>query len=170
LDVLVVVEPAPVPPRLSLRARRVVELQAGEVSAATVGDLRAHIPRSIGVIGADSPEGRRAVSEVAKQLHRAGLPVVAFSDHPLEVGPGIEVLPVSDPGPSIETAESLLDLIGNTPLVRLDRVGRDVNGQLLGKLEFLNPGGSVKDRVAVAMVDAAERDGLLAKGGTDHRT
>ncbi len=66
----------------------------------------------------------------------------------------------------MEVADSLLDLVGNTPLVRLDRIGRDLSCQLLAKLEFLNAGGSVKDRPAVAMIDAAERDGLLLPGGT----
>ncbi|HTD51603.1 MAG TPA: cysteine synthase family protein, partial [Thermoanaerobaculia bacterium] len=61
---------------------------------------------------------------------------------------------------------SLLNLVGNTPLVRLDRIGRSLDCQLLAKLEFLNPGGSVKDRPAVAMVDAAEKAGLLLPGGT----
>ena len=46
-------------------------------------------------------------------------------------------------------ADSLLDLVGNTPLVRLDRTGRDLPCQLFAKLELLNPGGSVKDRPAV---------------------
>jgi len=63
-------------------------------------------------------------------------------------------------------ADSLLDLVGDTPLVRLDRVGRDLACHLVAKLEFLNPGGSVKDRPAVAMLDAAERDGRLQPGGT----
>ncbi len=66
----------------------------------------------------------------------------------------------------MEVAESLLDLVGNTPLVRLGRMGRDLPCQLVAKLEFLNAGGSVKDRPAVAMIDAAERDGLLKPGGT----
>src|SRR6266508_3311811 len=65
-----------------------------------------------------------------------------------------------------EIADSPLDLVGNTPLVRLRRVGRDLRCQLVAKLEMTNPGGSVKDRPAVAMVDAAERDGLLKPGGT----
>ena len=71
-----------------------------------------------------------------------------------------------DTGAPMEVADSLLDLVGNTPLVRLDRIGRDLACHLLAKLEFLNPGGSVKDRPAVAMIDAAERDGLLQPGGT----
>ncbi|MGA9875884.1 MAG: cystathionine beta-synthase, partial [Solirubrobacteraceae bacterium] len=66
----------------------------------------------------------------------------------------------------MEVVGSLLDLIGDTPLVRLDRVGRDFPGVLLAKLENLNPGGSVKDRPAVAMIDRAEREGLLKPGGT----
>ncbi|MFP5318525.1 MAG: cystathionine beta-synthase [Acidimicrobiia bacterium] len=66
----------------------------------------------------------------------------------------------------MEVVDSLLDLVGNTPLVRLDRIGRDLSCHLLAKLEFLNPGGSVKDRPATAMVDAAERAGLLQRGGT----
>jgi cystathionine beta-synthase len=66
----------------------------------------------------------------------------------------------------MEVAESLLDLVGNTPLVRLGRMGKDIPCQLVAKLEFLNAGGSVKDRPAVAMIDAAERGGLLKPGGT----
>src|SRR6266576_3153511 len=66
----------------------------------------------------------------------------------------------------MEVAESLLDLVGNTPLVRLGRIGRDLRCDLIAKLELLNPGGSVKDRPAVAMIEAAERDGRLRPGGT----
>ena len=66
----------------------------------------------------------------------------------------------------MDVADSLLDLVGNTPLVRLGRVGRDLACDLLAKVEMFNPGGSVKDRPAVAMIDAAERDGLLRPGGT----
>ena len=63
-------------------------------------------------------------------------------------------------------APDILSLIGRTPLVRLGRVARDEPFQLLGKLEFLNPGGSVKDRIGPSMVDRAEREGLLKPGGT----
>ncbi len=66
----------------------------------------------------------------------------------------------------MQVAGSLVDLVGNTPLVRLSRVGADLECDLIAKLEMLNPGGSVKDRPAVAMIDAAERDGLLPPGGT----
>jgi cystathionine beta-synthase len=61
---------------------------------------------------------------------------------------------------------NVLELVGHTPIVRLDRISRDVPGRLLAKLEYLNPGGSVKDRIGLAMIDAAERDGRLQPGGT----
>src|SRR5436305_12636091 len=66
----------------------------------------------------------------------------------------------------MDVADSVLDLIGDTPLVRLSRIGRGLTCDLIAKMETTNPGGSVKDRPAVAMVDAAERDGLLQPGGT----
>jgi cystathionine beta-synthase len=61
---------------------------------------------------------------------------------------------------------TLLDLVGRTPIVRLDQIGRDVEPTLLGKLEYLNPGGSVKDRIGMPMIEHAERDGKLRPGGT----
>ncbi|MFL5925418.1 MAG: cystathionine beta-synthase [Gaiellaceae bacterium] len=60
----------------------------------------------------------------------------------------------------------ITDLVGRTPIVRLDRISRDVPAQILAKLEFLNPGGSNKDRIGLAMIEAAERDGKLEPGGT----
>ncbi|HET9076309.1 MAG TPA: cystathionine beta-synthase [Acidimicrobiales bacterium] len=166
MDVLVVIDKAEVPPRLAGRARRRVDVAHGELGSGTIAELRAHIPRSVGVVGPPGPDGAGWLVQTAHQLHRAGLPVTVFSDTPVEVDPGIEADRLTDSGPPIEAASSLLDLIGNTPLVRLDRIGRDVPGQLLAKLEFLNPGGSVKDRPALAMVEAAERDGKLKPGGT----
>src|SRR2546429_1532735 len=61
---------------------------------------------------------------------------------------------------------TVLELVGNTPIVRLDLVGRGVEPELLAKLEYLNPGGSVKDRIGLAMIEAAEREGKLRPGGT----
>jgi cystathionine beta-synthase len=61
---------------------------------------------------------------------------------------------------------TIIDLVGRTPIVRLDRISRDVPAQILAKLEFLNPGGSNKDRIGLAMIEAAERDGKLEPGGT----
>src|SRR5579863_10713826 len=61
---------------------------------------------------------------------------------------------------------SVLELVGGTPIVRLNRISADVPGQILAKLEYMNPGGSVKDRIGLAMIEGAERDGLLKPGGT----
>jgi cystathionine beta-synthase len=61
---------------------------------------------------------------------------------------------------------TVLDLVGGTPLVRLQRVGRELGPTLLAKLEYLNPGGSVKDRIGLRMIEAAEREGKLRPGGT----
>ena len=63
-------------------------------------------------------------------------------------------------------ANNALDLIGSTPLVRLNRVALDGAAAVLGKVEARNPGGSVKDRIALAMIEAAERDGRLKPGAT----
>ncbi|RCG31299.1 cystathionine beta-synthase [Sphaerisporangium album] len=62
--------------------------------------------------------------------------------------------------------DSLIELMGNTPLVRLRKVTAGVPGQILAKVEYFNPGGSVKDRIALRMVEAAERSGALRPGGT----
>jgi cystathionine beta-synthase len=62
--------------------------------------------------------------------------------------------------------ESLVDLIGNTPLVRLRSVTQGLDATVLAKVEYFNPGGSVKDRIAVRMIDAAEQSGELRPGGT----
>ena len=63
-------------------------------------------------------------------------------------------------------AESVLDLVGDTPLVRLSRVALGLGPLVLAKVEYLNPGGSVKDRIALRMVEAAEAEGKLSPGGT----
>jgi len=63
-------------------------------------------------------------------------------------------------------ADDILEIIGNTPLVRLSKLGRDVKPAVYAKLEFMNPGGSVKDRIAQFLVRDAEEKGLLKKGGT----
>ncbi|MCH7809179.1 MAG: cysteine synthase A [Chloroflexi bacterium] len=63
-------------------------------------------------------------------------------------------------------ADSVLDLIGGTPMVRLNRVVPEGSAEVVGKMESLNPGGSVKDRIALAMIEAAERDGRLKPGDT----
>jgi cystathionine beta-synthase len=62
--------------------------------------------------------------------------------------------------------ESILEAVGETPLVRLSRLGKDLTPALVAKVEALNPGGSIKDRVAIALIEAAERDGRLKPGAT----
>src|ERR671937_52299 len=66
----------------------------------------------------------------------------------------------------MEVLDSFLDAMGHTPLVRLRRVTRGVLPTILAKLEMLNPGGSVKDRIGLRMIEAAERSGALRPGGT----
>ncbi|HEX2303495.1 MAG TPA: pyridoxal-phosphate dependent enzyme, partial [Gaiella sp.] len=61
---------------------------------------------------------------------------------------------------------TILDLVGSTPIVRLVSFGRETGATLLAKLEFMNPGGSNKDRIGISMIEAAERDGRLHAGGT----
>ena len=61
---------------------------------------------------------------------------------------------------------TILDLVGETPIVRLDRIAPAGGARLLAKLEFLNPGGSNKDRIGISMIEAAEREGKLRPGGT----
>jgi cystathionine beta-synthase len=64
--------------------------------------------------------------------------------------------------------ENVIDAVGNTPLIRLARIerGEGIRARLLAKIEYLNPGGSVKDRPAVKMIEVAEKEGLLKPGGT----
>lgn len=66
----------------------------------------------------------------------------------------------------MEVYNTITDLIGHTPLVRLNKVTEGISATVLAKVEYLNPGGSVKDRIAARMIDAAEREGLLKPGGT----
>ena len=146
----------------SARAHHVLTLPLAEVTPSLIAEIRARIPRHVAVFGPGS-------ATVAAKLRSAGLPTELHTDEDMTGRPdlvGVEVVPLTDRGPQMEVADSLLDLVGNTPMVRLDRVGRDLPCPLVAKLEILNPGGSVKDRPAVAMIDAAERAGLLGPGST----
>jgi cystathionine beta-synthase len=69
-------------------------------------------------------------------------------------------------GRQADIKDSILDTVGETPLVRLSRIGAGLRPQIIAKLESFNPGGSIKDRVAVRLIEAAERDGRLRPGGT----
>ena len=66
----------------------------------------------------------------------------------------------------MQVSDSLIELVGGTPLVRLGRMAAHLRPQVLAKVEYLNPGGSVKDRIALAMVEDAEQRGLILPGGT----
>ena len=62
-------------------------------------------------------------------------------------------------------AKNLLEVIGNTPLVKLNSIAKGIDATVLVKLEYLNPGGSMKDRIGITMIEDAEKKGLLKKGG-----
>jgi len=70
------------------------------------------------------------------------------------------------PSSDMRIHDSILDAIGNTPLVKVSRIALRGEATLLAKCEFLNPGGSVKDRIGVAIIEEAERSGRLGPGGT----
>ena len=61
---------------------------------------------------------------------------------------------------------NILEAVGETPLIRLNRVAKDSLAEVYVKADYLNPGGSVKDRIGISMIDDAERRGLLKPGGT----
>lgn len=84
---------------------------------------------------------------------------------PLRDSDEVSIIPAMAGGAE-EIYDSVLDVMGDTPLVRLHKVTRGVRADTVAKLEFLNPGGSVKDRIGPAMIDEAERSGLLRPGGT----
>ena len=73
--------------------------------------------------------------------------------------------PLNCGDPSVKTAQDVTDLIGNTPLIHLKKVSEETGCTILGKAEFLNPGGSVKDRTALGIIRAAEAAGELEPGG-----
>ncbi len=66
----------------------------------------------------------------------------------------------------IKYQNNILQSIGNTPLIKMNRLNEGLSALILGKMEFLNPGGSSKDRIGIRMIEAAERSGLLSPGGT----
>ena len=162
MDLLVVVGTDQPPERLAARAHHIITLPSGEVTPALIAEIRARIPRHVGVVGAGA-------AEVAAKLRRRGCRpscTPTRTCRAARTSSGSRSCPLTDRGPKMEVADSLLDLVGNTPMVRLDRVGRDLPCPLVAKLEILNPGGSVKDRPAAAMIEAAERAGLLGPGST----
>jgi cystathionine beta-synthase len=161
MDQLVAVGEVQVPNHLAARVRRIVRHPGDAPTAALVADLRTHLPTRVLVVGAGDETAR-----LATELHEHGLPVVAYSDDDLTLADGVERHWLTDPHGPMDVADDLLDLIGDTPMMRLDRTGRDLDCHLFAKLEMFNPGFSSKDRPALAMVEAAEREGLLQPGGT----
>ncbi len=155
-----VVGDATPPSRLLARARRTQHVTPGEPLITLIADLRGHIPRRVGVLGRGDEAG-----PVARELHERGLPVVLHTDDDVTV-PDVPTQRVSEAGAPMDVADDLVALIGNTPMMRLDRTARDVDCHLLAKLELYNPGFSSKDRPALAMIESAERDGRLQPGGT----
>ena len=61
---------------------------------------------------------------------------------------------------------NILETIGNTPLIKLNKITKDIPGTILAKVDYFNPGNSIKDRMAIKMVEVAEQEGLLKPGGT----
>src|SRR5688572_11631575 len=94
-------------------------------------------------------------------------PLLAGNPGPTVPGPYAATEPRSGSGrPPVQVTDHIIDLVGGTPLVRLTRVTEGLQAQVLAKVEYFNPGGSVKDRIALAMVEDAERSGALKPGGT----
>jgi cystathionine beta-synthase len=83
-----------------------------------------------------------------------------------EVSKLLEVKKIAGEKRSLVKCNNILEAIGHTPLIRLNRVTKNVPAEVYVKAEYLNPGGSMKDRIAVEMIDEAERKGLLRPGGT----
>lgn len=140
-------------PRLEANARRIVHVpgteidRSGDPSPELLVWIRHH--GAMVVVTGDDAE------DVAAKLAERGVAASA-------------VTPDAEPArtlPGMQVVDDVLDLVGNTPMVRLDRLFPNSRALVLGKLEAANPGGSVKDRVGVSLIDAAERDGLLRPGG-----
>src|SRR3954447_12533015 len=113
MDVLVIVGDFEAPPRLAARAAHQLRTKGGALHPDLVAELRGRIPREVGVVGdvADA-------AAVATELHNAGLPVTLYTDDVTQTRAGVRVLPVTARGQPMEVADSLLGLIGDTPLVR----------------------------------------------------
>ena len=66
----------------------------------------------------------------------------------------------------MDIKQNILETIGNTPLIKLNRITRDIPAMVLAKVDYFNPGNSIKDRMAVKMIEVAEKEGKLKPGGT----
>jgi len=150
-NVLVLVGPCR-SPRLEATARRVLHVPGPEIdrdgtpTAALVAWVRQH-GAVVRVAGDDAASIAATLS-----LHGVAAEVADNGE------PSVDTV-------GMDMADDVLALVGRTPMVRLDRLFGRSKALVLGKLEAANPGGSVKDRVAVSLIDAAERDGRLRPGG-----
>src|SRR5499427_9490578 len=116
--------------------------------------------RDHGLPSADTAPRLPAAQSMRPPFDPRGAPAAPESVHSLPERPVSNVLE------GVHYFESILDTIGRTPLVRLRAVARDLPCAVLAKMETFNPGGSVKDRIGLAMVEAAEKAGTLKPGGT----
>ncbi len=91
------------------------------------------------------------------------MPVEA-APHRKTAYPGLTI--TENPETMVQFHDSMISLVGNTPLVRLNSVTAGIQATVLAKVEYFNPGGSVKDRIALRMIEAAEKSGELKPGGT----
>src|SRR4051812_48439278 len=113
MDVLVIVGDFEAPPRLAARAAHELRTKGGSLHPDLVAELRGRIPREVGVVG-DITDA----SAVAGELHDAGLAVTLYTDEasgPTSGRAGVRVLPITDRGAPMQVADSLSDLVGNTP-------------------------------------------------------
>src|SRR6266568_6272367 len=140
--------------------------------------------RSPGCVVSSPPPGSRvrlvrhrvfktAVPRIDSSIARGDHPGIPASDPSRDSeasrpasNPGRRVLYRARLGRVVEYLRDILEAIGRTPLIRLNAVSKGHQPLILAKAEFLNPGGSVKDRIGIAMIDSAEKKGLLRPGGT----
>ncbi len=142
----------------------------GELDRGRPGQLRHHFSLTCGPGSPATGAGSRRPDERSEEDHphveNEGQPGIASDPgHPVRLEVVLRWSGVCDTlAPLMEIHPDVLAAIGNTPLVRLSRIHPP--GNLVAKLEYMNPGGSVKERIAMTMIDAAEKEGLLRPGGT----
>src|SRR3954469_11335587 len=142
-------------------ARRLLGRRAFSPSASRIArSMSSRVGRSFGTPGSVAP-----LAELVTGLQQMSEYLAEYGDLCRTCVKMDSMRAVTSPI-STDIKETILDAIGGTPLVRLGRLGADLCPQLVAKVEALNPGGSIKDRVAVALIEAAEREGLLKPGGT----
>lgn len=145
-------------PRLEANAERIVRSSSHEADAAIGPENVAWVRQRLARILVAGPDADPVVTALVGRGLPAENAVRVAGAYPGHGEPSAEL-------DGMDIANDVLELVGRTPMVRLDRLYPGSRALVLGKLEAANPGGSVKDRVAVSLVDAAERDGRLQPGG-----